>query len=140
MTKYYIDINNNYLGGFDGVAPPTGATEVSSAPDDARQKWNGSSWDFIVLSPEERLSVISTTTQKFLDNSAKTYGYDSIASAVTYADEPSVLKFQSEGQAFRVWRSLVWDKCYKILSDWEAGTVPEPSPEEVIAQLPTLVI
>jgi hypothetical protein len=89
---------------------------------------------------EERVKELTNSVQSYMNTSAKTYGYDSIASAVTYADEASVAKFQTEGQAFRAWRSLVWDKCYKILADWEAGTIPEPSPEEVIAQLPTLVI
>lgn len=43
-TKYYVDGSGNYLGGFD-ANPPEGAIEVSSAPDDAKQHWNGSSWD-----------------------------------------------------------------------------------------------
>lgn len=41
--KYYIDQNNNYLGG-SGDAPLS-IYEVPFAPDDARQKWNGSGYD-----------------------------------------------------------------------------------------------
>ena len=44
-VKYFIDADNNYIGGFDGAEPPTGSVEVSSPPSDARQKWNGTGWD-----------------------------------------------------------------------------------------------
>lgn len=36
-TKYYVDSNGNYLGGFDGEAP-AGGTEVPNAPEHAGQK------------------------------------------------------------------------------------------------------
>ena len=32
MTKYYVDATGSYLGGFDGVEPPKGAIDVSTAP------------------------------------------------------------------------------------------------------------
>lgn len=44
MTKYYIDANGNYIGGFDGAEPPAGSSEVTIPPENARCKWNGLSW------------------------------------------------------------------------------------------------
>ena len=44
MTKYYVDKNGVFLGGYDGAAPPNGAIEVPTAPDDARQPWTGDGW------------------------------------------------------------------------------------------------
>lgn len=45
MTKYYVDSNGNYVGGFDGALPPAGSIQVPSPPDThASQTWNGSSW------------------------------------------------------------------------------------------------
>lgn len=44
MTKYYVDAQGSYVGGFDGVNPPNGAIEVPSPPDDARQKWQNNAW------------------------------------------------------------------------------------------------
>ena len=41
MTKFYVDSDGNYLGGFDGAEPPAGAIEVADAPQDARQTWDG---------------------------------------------------------------------------------------------------
>ncbi len=57
-TKYYVDAQGNYIGGFDGPpvldendlpvagetqdAPaPEGGIDVPYAPQDARQKWDG---------------------------------------------------------------------------------------------------
>lgn len=40
MTKFYVDSNGRYLGGYDGANPPKGAKEVFSPPDDARQLWD----------------------------------------------------------------------------------------------------
>lgn len=67
---------------------------------------------------------------------AATKGYDSIYTAVSYADEPSVPKFQTEGRALRAWRSLVWARCYEVMAEVEAGTRPVPTASELIALLP----
>lgn len=45
-TIYYRDINNNYVGGFDGNTGkvPPGSIEVPFPPTDARFQWDGSNW------------------------------------------------------------------------------------------------
>lgn len=82
-------------------------------------------------------SLISAV-QSFLDGTARECGYDDIKSAVTYAEEPAVPKFQAEGQAFRVWRSLVWAYCYQALEDALQGKRTVPTAAELVAELPTL--
>jgi len=44
MTKFFVDGAGKYLGAFDGAAPPAGAVEVPSAPEDAAQLWDGATW------------------------------------------------------------------------------------------------
>lgn len=45
MTRYFVNGNGIYIGGFDGAEPPANAIEVSRPPDHAlQQKWNGSAW------------------------------------------------------------------------------------------------
>lgn len=44
MTKYFVDINGNYIGGFDGASPPIGSIEVPNPPQDGRQKWVNNAW------------------------------------------------------------------------------------------------
>lgn len=53
MTKYYVDANGKYIGGFDGAAPPVGAVEVPSAPASASDVWNGDGWTLVAVVPEE---------------------------------------------------------------------------------------
>lgn len=84
-------------------------------------------------------ALIVSAVQGHLDATAKNLGYDDIFSAVTYADEPSVPKFQTEGQALRAWRSLVWEKCYAELARVVSGERTIPTPEEAIAELPVFV-
>lgn len=73
-----------------------------------------------------------------LDKQAQDRGYDNIFTAVTYADEPVVEQFQTEGLAFREWRSLVWAACYVILADVQAGNREAPTFEELEQELPVL--
>ena len=62
-TKYYADSSGAYLGAFDGAAPPSGATEVASAPDDARQVWTGSAW--AALTDAQRAAGVVLARQDF---------------------------------------------------------------------------
>ncbi len=87
-------------------------------------------------SPEEVRLELTRAVQGFMNETAAGLGYDSIYSAVTYAEEPAVPKYQAEGRALRAWRSLVWAKCYEVLAAVEAGTRAVPSAAELIAELP----
>lgn len=58
--------------------------------------------------------------QAHLDTVARTYGYDGIATVVTYAEEPAVARFQLEGQAFRAWRSKVYGRLVDLV---ESGRI-----------------
>jgi len=73
--------------------------------------------------------------QRHLDSKAKELGYDSLISAISYAEEPAVPKFQAEGQALRAWRSKVWAAAYAYLA--EADDQAPPSPDALLAELPT---
>lgn len=88
--------------------------------------------------PEQILSSIAAAVQAHMDAAAQAAGYDDVKSAVTYAEEPAVPKFQNEGRAFRAWRSRVWALCYQLLAEVQAGSRPPLTAEEVIAQLPPL--
>lgn len=103
-------------------------SQLVTAEDRAKKAWK--------LAERQKISVV----QDYMDSTAKELRYDGIASAVSYAEEPSVPKFQEEGQAFRAWRSLVWAKCYEILDEVNDGKRPIPSDEELIAELPQLVL
>lgn len=90
--------------------------------------------------PEQIIESMREAIQAHMDAAAQGYGYDDIKAAVTYADEPAVPKFQAEGRAFRAWRSLVWAHAYGVLDAVRAGDREQPTAEELLAELPALVI
>lgn len=99
-------------------------------------------WRELIPTPAEQAADIQRSlvaaVQNHLDSAARNAGYDDIKSAVTYADEPAVPKFQAEGQAFRAWRSLTWAACYAILGDVLDNKRIVPAVEELLAELPGL--
>lgn len=76
--------------------------------------------------------------QAMLDESAKAAGYDNVITAVSYAEEPAIPKFQADGQAFRAWRSKCWDYCYEQLAAVKSGARDQPTLEAFMAELPHL--
>lgn len=136
-AKYYVDQSGVYLGGFDGAEPPLGSIEIPEPPVDGRYILANGAWVAPVYLVKERLV---SAVQAHMDKAAQTAGYDDIKSAVTYAEEPAVPKFQAEGQAFRAWRSLCWAACYAVMAQVEAGERDVPTADELIAELPALEV
>ncbi|MFL9669753.1 hypothetical protein WIX39_022610 [Variovorax sp. AB1(2024)] len=85
---------------------------------------------------EDEKKRLVSAVQKYMDTMAQGFGYDNINSAVTYAEEPAVQKFQEEGRAFREWRSVVWARCYELFDDVQYGRRSTPTEQELIALLP----
>ena len=85
-----------------------------------------------------RETEMTNAVQSHLDTTAGRLGYDSISTAVTYASEAAVSKFQTEGVAFREWRSLVWEYCNSVLAQVVAGERSVPTAAELIAELPVV--
>lgn len=61
-----------------------------------------------VLAGADLERVLLRAVQRNLDAQARALGYDDIAAAISYADEPAVASYQLEGRALRAWRSKVW--------------------------------
>lgn len=87
---------------------------------------------------EQRKDALLSAVDAHLNQAARARGYDDIRTAVTYAEEPAVPKFQAEGQAMRAWRSLVYAKCYEVLAAVQSGGMAEPTKEQLLALLPVL--
>lgn len=108
--------------------------------------WNGLTY-ILGEEPKEPQEQINARTQKqltnavqrVLDNKAKELNYDSCLSVCSYIDT-GIAKFDAEGRAFRAWRSKVWAKGYEILAQVQSGQRAILTEEELIAELPALVI
>lgn len=135
----------------DGI--PADAVEISDeeyssllAGQSAGQRIVGGPDGFPVLETtppptvEQLVASLTAAVQAHIDARAAAAGYDNIYTACTYADEPSVPKFQAEGQALRAWRSWVWAKCHEIMADVQAGKREIPSADRLIAELPDPVL
>lgn len=96
-------------------------------------------WIAPVPTPEEIQKQLTDAVQRVLDNNAQELNYDSCLSVCSYIDT-GVPKFDAEGRAFRAWRSAVWAKGYEILAQVQAGQRAIPTEEQLIAELPQLVI
>ena len=82
---------------------------------------------------------LTDAVQRVLDKKAQELNYDSCLSVCSYVDT-GFARFDTEGKAFRQWRSAVWHKGYEILNLVKSGEMQIPSEEELIAMLPELVI
>ena len=132
---FAADGSGHFIGRVDRSAAPQ---VVSGPPPDANGWiWDGSQW-VRPMTDEEVIDALTADVQKHLDAAAQALGYDDIRSAVTYADEPAVEKFQREGLAMRAWRSLVWKYCCQVLDDVRAGRRTTPTTEALISELPLL--
>jgi len=107
-------------------------------------RWTGSGWEKLAAAPvvevpvEEVSKAYEMAVQHKLDAAAIAARYDSIATAVSYAEEPAVPKFQNDGIAFRAWRSKVWAYAYEQLALVLMGEREQPTVEAFLAELPTL--
>jgi hypothetical protein len=100
--------------------------------------WDGSKFTKPIKSLKEVQQEFSDIVQNILDSKAKEKHYDNIISACSYAGAPN--PFQAESQAFLSWRGDVWQKCYELLAAVEQGISTVPTVEQLIAELPTLVL
>lgn len=90
------------------------------------------------LTWEQRKLEFAAAVQAFLDQKAKSAGYDDIKNAISYADEPAVPSFQAQGRAFRFWRSVCWAYCYEQLDAVEQSKREAFSQQDLISELPKL--
>lgn len=79
-------------------------------------------------------------------DAALTAHLDSVARSKRYADRISCSvragypgPFQADGIAFATWMDTCNAIGYSILADFQAGNIPQPSVEDVIAALPEMV-
>ena len=89
---------------------------------------------------EELIATYRTAVGRHIDSVAVGLGFDSIVTAVTYADEPADERNQKYGIALRAWRSECWKACRDVLIVWQEGTLQEEITEQgLIDKLPVFV-
>jgi hypothetical protein len=155
MKIYELDVNQIWTGASHEVSDldgqPIGWVRTDAAPPKLTgtqvAQWQGA-WVKLPAAPEPPPAPTPDTAaitklyeqavQAKLDGAAVAARYDSIATAVSYAEEPAVPKFQNDGIAFRAWRSLVWAYAYQQLALVLAGEREQPTIEAFLHELPVL--
>jgi len=87
-TKYFVDNNGAYLGAWDGSEPTSGAIEVPFSPEDARQVWNGRSFNSLILPYNEKRRASFPSIEEQLDN----IYWDWLNGTTTWVDKVSAIK------------------------------------------------
>jgi hypothetical protein len=126
MTKYYVDSQGNYLGGFDGAEPPQDAIEVLLPPDHASKLWDGEKY---VEPAEQIIARLEGALDRHLDEVAKDYRYESIRTMVTYATSEHPI-FGREGRAAVKYRDYVYNFGIEKIYACTREVDPEPIPTE----------
>jgi|GEM_PF-1701304 len=85
------------------------------------------------------LRHMTDAVQQHMDSVAAERNYDGIQSAALRAALPNS-PFHAEGVAYGEWMDACWSHCYQVQADVEAGAREQPSTEELIAELPELVL
>lgn len=144
MAEYYktdehgVFVGSLNLSEFDAI--PRG-TYVAPPVVDAGQfaQWNGVAW--VVLDnypqPLPTLEDYDAALTAHLDYAAQSKRYADRISCSVRAGYPG--PFQAEGIAFATWMDTCNQIGYAILADYQAGNIPQPSVEDVIAALPPMV-
>ena len=83
--------------------------------------------------------MLQSAVQSHLDDGARLRLYDGILSACSYVNSTDPI-FQAEGLAYCEWRDGCWRTCYTILNECKNGLRGIPTPEELILELPTIVL
>lgn len=86
---------------------------------------------------EETKAAFSGAIQAHMDDFAKAHDYDTIHTGASYAGDPNP-KYDAEGTAMRNWRSAVWVYANAEMAKVLTGQRPQPTIEEMIAELPVI--
>lgn len=85
-------------------------------------------------STERIIAEFEFAVERHVNNVAKSKGYNNIDSIAKYLGSNNA--FRAECEALSAWTADVWITAQGMLNDWQAGTIEQPTIDEVIAALP----
>lgn len=85
---------------------------------------------------EETIARLEDALDKYIDEQAQSYRYESIRTMVTYVGDPNS-KFNAEGRGALDFRSQCYTLAIMIISEVNQGR-PVPTEEELISEMPPI--
>lgn len=97
--------------------------------------WTGTEF---VRHPNDIIKELNDAVEAHLDDVVRTKFYRSIESCCSYKDSTNP-QYAAEATSAIAWRDAVWEYYVQVINDYKNDVRPAPTPEELIAELPTLV-
>lgn len=151
-TSFPLEISNKLLAEFDVypvklVNPPTinsiTQTLTEKIPKFINDEWT-QIWDISNATNEEIIErknkkeqEYAAAIQKHIDTIAQSKKYTDGVSLASY-DSSTISSWAAEAQAFVAWRDSVWSYAFIELEKVKNGLKPQPTIEEIIAELPII--
>ncbi len=130
---------------------PAGAVDYPPPPiqDGHYAQWTGANFEILPvpvpepilssvpdpLTAEQVASQYEAAAQALLDTFAKSWGYDSLVSAVSYVGDP-FQRFNDEAIALRNWRSEFWQAANQVKTSVQGGAAMPATVADFLALLP----
>lgn len=89
------------------------------------------------IDQEALLKQYEYAVQEHLNKVAMEKGYDNCYTCLSYLSSTNE-KWYNESHIYNRWRDNVWTTCHKILNDFMAGEIEQPSIEDLISMLPLI--
>jgi hypothetical protein len=80
-------------------------------------------------------AALEQAVQAWLDKTAIANGYSSLASCSSYYNS-GVTQWATDAKAAVAWRDAVWQACYALFAQYQAGQIVTPDAASLLAQLP----
>lgn len=84
-----------------------------------------------------RAEAVRAAIDAHVEATAQARDYNSAATLAGYRDS-TVPEWAAEAQAFIAWRDTIWQQVFEAFAEVEAGQRATPTPEEAIAELPSI--
>lgn len=117
--KYYCDADGRYIGSFEGVLPPPGATECPTAPQSAEARWVDDAW----VEPDPPAPVLDAPRFEYLlAFTGLDDVWDALFSALRVSDRAAyaALKAQRAKGAFHLDVTLALVETYRTQAELAA--------------------
>lgn len=86
----------------------------------------------------DKIQAAESAVEAMLNAGANKRGYDNIINAALRAGYAG--PFHDEGVAYATWMDECWAKCYAVMADVKAMKRAEPTPAELVAEMPALLL
>lgn len=127
MTLYFSASTNGFYDSEINETMPSDAKEITF---DEYQALLNKPIESAPLTKEQTIAQYEFEATSLLNEIANSWGYDSIISAVSYANSTNA-QFKADAEALIEWRDEVWAVVYEI----ELGKLPKTT-EDFVALLP----